>query len=72
MFHRMLRGYFAGRFAEYCADIAPFAASLSCKGMVSIKMTGFPIPESRDDFRLTERIKNAALVCKLRSTERAF
>jgi len=40
--------------------------------MVSIKMTGFPISESRDDSRLAERIKIAALVCILRSIERAF
>jgi hypothetical protein len=35
-------------------------------------MTGFPIPESRDESRSTERIKIAALVCKSQSTERAF
>jgi hypothetical protein len=64
MFHRMLRGYFAGRYAEYCADIARLPALHSCKGMVSNQMIGFPIPESRDDFRSAERIKNAALMCK--------
>jgi len=40
-----------------------FAEAIA-SGMVSNQMTGFPIPESRDDFRSAERIKNAALVCK--------
>ena len=48
---QQLRGRFSGRYAGNptgCgADIARLAASHSCKGMVSIKMTGFPIPESR-------------------------
>jgi len=63
MIHRMLRGRYA--------DIARLAALLSCKGMVSIKMTGFPIPESREKFRSAERIQIHATMCKCQSTERA-
>lgn len=53
----MLRGYFAGRFAEYYADMARLAALPSSKGMVSNKNTGFPIPESRHSFCSSERVK---------------
>jgi hypothetical protein len=35
-------------------------------------MTGFPIPESREQFGLAERIQIHALMCKCRSTERVF
>jgi len=41
-------------------------------GMVSNKITGFPIPESRHKSRSIERIKIGALMCKFPSTERAF
>jgi hypothetical protein len=49
----------------------PFSEA-NASGMVSNQMTGFQIPESRQKLRSVERIKIAALVCKLRSTERAF
>jgi hypothetical protein len=44
----------------------------NASGMVSNKMTGFQIPESRQKVCSVERIKIVALVCKLQSTERAF
>jgi hypothetical protein len=44
----------------------------NASGMVSNKMTGFQIPESRQKVCSAERIKIVALVCKLQSTERAF
>jgi len=39
------------------------------RGWCLTKMNGFPIPESRDNFRSAETIKNAAQVCRLRSAE---
>jgi hypothetical protein len=44
----------------------------NASGMVSNKMTGFQIPESRQKVCSVERIKIVALVCKLQSTERTF
>jgi hypothetical protein len=45
----MLRGH--------CVVVARLAALFFNKGMVSNKITGFPIPESRQRFRSTERLK---------------
>jgi hypothetical protein len=42
---------------------------ISIRGWCLTKMNGFPIPESRDNFRSAEPIKNAARVCRLRSDE---
>jgi hypothetical protein len=44
----------------------------NASGMVSNKITGFPIPESRHKSRSIERIKIGALMCKFPSTERAI
>ena len=55
--HRTLRGCCAGYHAGCCADIARLPALHSCKGMVSNQNTGFPIPESRENSRSTERHK---------------
>ena len=46
---RMLRGH--------CATVARLAALFFNKGMVSNKITGFPIPESRHKSRSIERMK---------------
>lgn len=54
---RMIRGRFGRRPARCGADIARPRAIHSCKGMVSRKNHGFPIPESRQKFRSSERIK---------------
>ena len=51
--------------------LVPFSEA-NASGMVSNKMTGFQIPESRQKVCSVERIKIVALVCKLQSTERAF
>jgi hypothetical protein len=51
--------------------LVPFSEA-NASGMVSNKMTGFQIPESRQKVCSAERIKIVALVCKLQSTERAF
>ena len=47
MIHRLLRGCCAGRYVECCADIAGLPALHSCKGMVSRKIHGFQVSESR-------------------------
>jgi hypothetical protein len=50
-------------------DLPPY---LLIRGWCLTKMTGFPIPESRLQFRSAERPKTFALMCRCRSTERAF
>jgi hypothetical protein len=55
-----------------CADIVRLAALSLIRGWCLTKMTGFPIPESREKSRSTERPKTHALMCKYQSTERAF
>jgi len=49
----------------------PFSEA-NASGMVSSKIPGFPIPESREKSCSTERPKTHALMCKCQSTERAF
>jgi len=55
-----------------CPLFSVSVSEANASGMVSNKMTGFQIPESRQKVCSVERIKIVALVCKLQSTERAF
>jgi hypothetical protein len=61
MIHRMLRGHYGGHYGGHCAGrcavVARLAALFFNKGMVSNKITRFPIPESRQKSRSIERMK---------------
>jgi len=74
--HRSLRQIAASSLPPFVATCRVLSGRISSfrsrKGMVSNKITGFPIPESRHKSRSIERIKIGALMCKFPSTERAF
>ena len=61
----MLRGHYGGHYgghcAGHCAEIARpllvFRPYFLIRGWCLTKMTGFPIPESRQRFRSTEHLK---------------
>jgi hypothetical protein len=75
-FHRSLRQKAASPLPPFAATCRVLTGRIFAfrtrKGMVSNKITGFPIPESRHKSRSIERIKIGALMCKLPSTERTI
>jgi hypothetical protein len=75
-FHRSLRQIAASSLPPFAATCRVLPGRIfafrTWKGMVSNKITGFPIPESRRISRSIERIKIGALICKLPSTDRAI
>jgi hypothetical protein len=74
--HRSLRQTAASSLPPFAATCRVLSGRIFAfrtrKGMVSNKITGFPIPESRHKSRSIERIKIGALMCKFPSTERAI
>jgi len=67
--HRSLRQKAASSLPPFAATCRVLSGRIFAfrtrKGMVSNKITGFPIPESRHKSHSIERIKIGALMCKI-------